>query len=160
MVLFALGVFINHQSDAILLRLRQPGETGYSIPYGGLYRWVSAPNYLGEIIQWTGFVIAAATPAAWVFALFTVANWRRARSHHQWYLIALATTRIGSVWCPGCGDGCCGAAPGEDAVRDARPETYWRGRSRAPLDRLRRALRWARHRRLDAPGRLIDDQAA
>ena len=86
-VLFALGVFINHQSDAILLRLRQPGETGYSIPYGGLYRWVSAPNYLGEIIQWTGFAIAAATPAAWVFALFTVANLApRARSHHQWYL--------------------------------------------------------------------------
>lgn len=85
-VVFALGVAINHHSDAVLLRLRGPGETGYKIPHGGLYRLVSAPNYLGEIIQWTGFAIAAATPAAALFAVFTVCNLMpRAHSHHQWY---------------------------------------------------------------------------
>ena len=85
-VLFVLGMAINHHSDAVLLRLRAPGETGYKVPYGGLYRWVSAPNYLGEIVQWIGFAVAATTPAAALFAAFTVCNLMpRAHSHHRWY---------------------------------------------------------------------------
>ena len=84
--LFVVGVVINHQSDGILLRLRQPGETGYKIPYGGLYGLVSAPNYLGELVQWIGFALAASTPSAWVFAWFTACNLLpRAHSHHAWY---------------------------------------------------------------------------
>ena len=55
---FFAGFFINQQSDAILRRLRRPGETGYKIPYGGIYRWVSSPNYLGEILEWVGWAIA------------------------------------------------------------------------------------------------------
>mgnify|MGYP001264186239 CR=1 FL=1 len=84
--LFVLGVVINHHSDAVLLRLRAPGQTGYKIPYGGLFRFVSAPNYFGEIIQWIGFAVAAATPSAALFAAFTVCNLLpRAQSHHRWY---------------------------------------------------------------------------
>ena len=45
--IFAIGFAINFQSDSILFRLRKPGETGYKIPQGGLYRFVSCPNYLG-----------------------------------------------------------------------------------------------------------------
>lgn len=55
-VVFAYGYFLNKQSDAILRRLRKPGQRGYSIPYGGGYRWVSSPNYLGELITWIGTV--------------------------------------------------------------------------------------------------------
>ena len=85
-ILFVVGVAINHHSDGILLRLRQPGETGYKIPYGGLYGLVSAPNYLGELVQWIGFAVAASTPSAWVFAWFTACNLLpRAHSHHAWY---------------------------------------------------------------------------
>lgn len=29
-------------------------EQGYSIPMGGLFRWVSCPHYLGEIIIYAG----------------------------------------------------------------------------------------------------------
>ena len=84
--LCVLGAWINHHSDGVLLRLRAPGETGYKVPYGGLYRLVSAPNYLGEIIQWIGFAVAAATPAAALFAAFTVCNLMpRAHSHHRWF---------------------------------------------------------------------------
>ncbi|MFQ5549248.1 MAG: 3-oxo-5-alpha-steroid 4-dehydrogenase, partial [Woeseia sp.] len=51
LILFLAGWAINQQADAVLIRLRQPGESGYRIPHGGLYRWVSCPNYLGEMLQ-------------------------------------------------------------------------------------------------------------
>ena len=84
--LFAIGWFVNQQSDAILRRLRQPGETGYKIPRGGLYRFVSCPNYLGEIVEWCGWALATWTYAGFAFAFFTAANLvPRAISHHRWY---------------------------------------------------------------------------
>lgn len=83
---FAVGFAINQHSDAVLRNLRKPGERGYKIPYGGLYRWVSSPNYLGEIVEWTGFAFAAWTVPAWVFAWFTTMNLvPRALSNHRWY---------------------------------------------------------------------------
>ena len=84
---FLAGFVINQQSDAILRNLRKPGESGYKIPYGGLYRWVSSPNYLGEILEWVGFAFAAWTVPAWVFAWFTASNLvPRAFSNHRWYV--------------------------------------------------------------------------
>jgi steroid 5-alpha reductase family enzyme len=47
--LFVIGYLINRSSDRILYNLRAPGETGYKIPQTGLYRWISSPNYFGEI---------------------------------------------------------------------------------------------------------------
>ncbi|NRB40714.1 MAG: 3-oxo-5-alpha-steroid 4-dehydrogenase, partial [Pseudomonadales bacterium] len=47
--LMIIGLSINIYSDTILKNLRKPGETGYKIPHGGLYRFISVPNYLGEI---------------------------------------------------------------------------------------------------------------
>lgn len=85
-LVFFLGYAINHQSDAILRNLRRPGESGYKIPRGGFYRWVSCPNYLGELIEWAGFALAAATLPALVFVFFTASNLvPRAISHHRWY---------------------------------------------------------------------------
>ena len=84
--LFGTGYWINHQSDEILRNLRKPGETGYKVPRGGLYRWVSSPNYLGELIEWAGFALAAWTLPSLVFVLFTAANLiPRAVANHQWY---------------------------------------------------------------------------
>ncbi|HMV68549.1 MAG TPA: 3-oxo-5-alpha-steroid 4-dehydrogenase, partial [Myxococcota bacterium] len=84
--LFVAGEAINHHADAVLLALRRPGETGYRVPYGGLYRWVSCPNYLGELLAWTGWAVATWTFAGAAFALFTAANLvPRARAHHRWY---------------------------------------------------------------------------
>ena len=85
-LLFLCGWTINQQSDTILIRLRRPGDTGYRIPEGGLYRWVSCPNYLGEILAWVGWAIAAWSPAGLAFAVFTVANLLpRALANHRWY---------------------------------------------------------------------------
>ena len=50
-LLFASGFYVNRSSDATLRKLRRPGELGYHIPNGGMYRWVSCPNYLGGFCQ-------------------------------------------------------------------------------------------------------------
>ena len=69
-----------------MFRLRQPGETGYKIPRGGTYRWVSCPNYLGEMLQWLGWAIASWSLAGAAFAVFTLANLLpRAIAVHRWY---------------------------------------------------------------------------
>jgi len=83
---FGAGMTLNHRADATLRALRKPGETGYKIPRGGMYRWVSCPNYLGEIIEWTGWAILTWSTAGLAFAVYTAANLvPRALTHHQWY---------------------------------------------------------------------------
>lgn len=84
--LFFGGMIINRHSDYILRNLRAPGETDYKIPYGGLFNYVSAPNYLGEIIQWIGWAIATWSVAGLTFAIWTIANLLpRAIASHKWY---------------------------------------------------------------------------
>jgi len=84
--LFVTGFSINRQSDAILRNLRQPGKEGYKIPRGGLFRWVSCPNYLGEIVEWWGWALATWSLPGVAFAFWTCANLvPRARAHHRWY---------------------------------------------------------------------------
>lgn len=84
-VLFVIGLAINLDSDNRLLALKRSGK-GYVIPQGGLFRWVSSPNYLGEMIEWTGWAIATWNLAGLTFAIWTIANLApRARSHHAWY---------------------------------------------------------------------------
>lgn len=83
---FFFGYFLNKQSDSILRNLRKGNETGYKIPYGGGFRWVSMPNYLGEIITWSGFALAAWSLAGVSFVVFTMANLvPRALANHKWY---------------------------------------------------------------------------
>ena len=85
-LIFAAGFAMHFHSDSIIRNLRQPGETGYSIPYGGMFRWVSSPNYLGEIIQWIGWAILTWSLAGVAFALFTFCNLApRALSNQTWY---------------------------------------------------------------------------
>lgn len=84
--LFAAGYAANRHSDLILIRLRGPGEHGYSIPRGGLYRYVSCPNYLGEMIQWAGWALMAYNLGAFSFFVWTAANLApRAWATHRWY---------------------------------------------------------------------------
>lgn len=85
-ILFIVGFFINQVSDHILIHLRKPGETGYKIPVGFLFNYISCPNLLGELIQWTGFAIIAWNYPAATFLIWTAANLLpRAMGHHRWY---------------------------------------------------------------------------
>jgi protein-S-isoprenylcysteine O-methyltransferase Ste14 len=92
--LFATGHTINHHADAVLFALRPSTarqaqgrpEPRYRIPFGGLYRWVSCPNYLGEILGWSGWALATWSWPGLAFAVFTLANLApRALSTHRWY---------------------------------------------------------------------------
>ena len=86
LVLFVAGFVINRQADSILHGLRRDGELDYKIPYGGMYRYISCPNYFGEIVEWTGWAIATLSLPGLAFALWTFANLApRARAHHRWY---------------------------------------------------------------------------
>ena len=85
-VLLVAGFIINRQADTVLRNLRKPNENNYKVPYGSLYRWISCPNYLGELLIWTGWAIATWSPAGLAFALWTAANLvPRARTNHRWY---------------------------------------------------------------------------
>ncbi|MDE3259842.1 MAG: DUF1295 domain-containing protein [Gemmatimonadota bacterium] len=84
---FAGGVVLNVHSDGILRGLRKQGGTGYVVPDRGAFRYVSCPNYLGEILEWTGWAIATWSLAGLAFCVYTIANLvPRARSNHHWYL--------------------------------------------------------------------------
>jgi protein-S-isoprenylcysteine O-methyltransferase Ste14 len=86
MVLFLTGGFINWWSDQILLDLRKGGKKGYFIPRRGMFRWISCPNFFGEILEWAGFALMTWSPAALVFALWSFFNLvPRALDHHKWY---------------------------------------------------------------------------
>ena len=101
-ILFLAGMAGNMHSDSILRNLRKPGESGYKIPFGGMFNYVSAANYFCETIEWTGFAIAcwnlsSGAPIFSVpsfandtflvaFVIYTVSNlFPRALSHHEWY---------------------------------------------------------------------------
>jgi len=86
-LMFFFGYALNKFSDAELMRLRKSNPDAYSIPYGKGYKWVSCPNYLGELITWFGFALAAWSSAGLAFALMTASNLvLRALENHQWYL--------------------------------------------------------------------------
>ncbi len=85
-LIFVIGMAINLHADTVLIRLRSGSTEGYRIPHGGAYRFVSCPNYFGEILEWIGFALATFSLTGVAFAAWTIANLLpRARDHHRWY---------------------------------------------------------------------------
>ena len=83
--IFIIGFYINQRADNHLIGLRKK-QSGYSLPEGWLFNRISCPNLFGEIIEWTGFAIAACSLQAFSFAIWTFANLvPRAMNHHDWY---------------------------------------------------------------------------
>lgn len=86
LALFLGGMAVNWWADRRLIGLRKPGETGYLIPRGGLFEWVSCPNHLGEIVEWSGFALMTWSLPGFAFAFWTAANLvPRALAHHRHY---------------------------------------------------------------------------
>lgn len=84
--LFVIGMAINIISDEKLMRLRKPGETGYKIPQGWLFKYVSCPNLMGEMVEWIGFAVMTWSLPGLTFAVWTIANLLpRALEHHKFY---------------------------------------------------------------------------
>lgn len=85
-MVFVIGLVLNLYSDSVLIHLRKPGETGYKIPVGGMFKFISCPNLLGELIEWLGFAILTWSLPGLAFFVWTFANLvPRAISHHTWY---------------------------------------------------------------------------
>lgn len=72
--IFIIGMAINLHSDWIIRHLRRPGDTRHYLPRGGMFRYVTSANYLGELTEWVGFAILTWSWAGAVFALWTFAN--------------------------------------------------------------------------------------
>lgn len=85
-LVFISGYIINRRADWRLRQLRDCDECQYKTPRGGLFRLVSCPNYMGEIMIWCGWALATWSWAGLSFAVWTIANLApRARTHHRWY---------------------------------------------------------------------------
>ena len=74
LLLFFVGMGINLHSDHVIRHLRKPGDTRHYLPARGFYKYVTSANYFGELVEWTGFALLTASPAAWVFVWWTAAN--------------------------------------------------------------------------------------
>lgn len=87
LVIFLCGFIINLHSDHIIRNLRKPGDTRHYIPYGGMFRYVTSANYLGELSEWVGFAILTWSLGGLVFAIWTFANLApRAKVLHHRYI--------------------------------------------------------------------------
>lgn len=85
-VLFVIGTYINISHDYRLIDLRKDGSTGYKIPHGGLFKYVSSPNLMGEMVEWLGWGIMTWSIPTLSFTIWTWANLLpRALDHHKWY---------------------------------------------------------------------------
>lgn len=90
LAVYLFGFGLNIHSDHILRNLRskhpQPDEPRYRIPYGGGFRLVSCPQYLGEILSFAGFAIMTWNLGAVFVLAITMANLiPRALYTHKWF---------------------------------------------------------------------------
>ena len=83
---FLIGMYINIRSDYIIVAMKKRNGPGYHVPDSFLYKYLSAPNYFGEIIEWLGWAILTWSISGIVFLIWVIANlFPRALAHHKWY---------------------------------------------------------------------------
>lgn len=84
-LIFILGLCINIYSDNKLINLRKI-KKGYFVPKGGLFKYISCPNFFGEILEWFGFALMTFNIGSLSFFIWTCCNLiPRALAHHKWY---------------------------------------------------------------------------
>ena len=84
--IFLIGMYINIRSDYLIISLRKDKGPGYHMPNKFMHKYISAPNYFGEIIEWIGWAILTWSISGLVFVIWTIANlFPRALAHHTWY---------------------------------------------------------------------------
>lgn len=97
LLIFCLGFWFNVLSDRQLRIVKKSAseedkytsESGsvYVLPRGGLFELVTNPHYLGEIIEWTGYFIAAFNWESLAFLFSSVLFLSaRGKQNHDWYL--------------------------------------------------------------------------
>ena len=80
------GATLNIWSDYSLRAQRLRSTERYVLPRGGAFEWVSCPNLLGEIVEWSGLAFMTWSIPGLAFVLWTSANLiPRAMWRHQQY---------------------------------------------------------------------------
>eukprot|EP01133_Synstelium_polycarpum_P013383 gene13383-15742_t len=69
LALFLVSEFLNLTCHIQLRNLRPAGTTERNVPKGGLFDYVSCPNYTVEILSWVGFTVMTQTLTAGLFTL-------------------------------------------------------------------------------------------
>ncbi len=96
---FWIGLLVYYSGFALILhsewvvrnlRPKRPPADGsapeYRIPYGGGYRYVSSPTYLGELTAWAGFSIMTwGLPGVMIFLISAGNLIPRALATQKWY---------------------------------------------------------------------------
>jgi len=83
---FVFGELLNGYHHWLLARIRASGAATYSLPRGGLFRWVASPHYLGEIFSFLGYAMMSDLLPVWGTALAVTAYLSaRANSTREWY---------------------------------------------------------------------------
>ena len=90
LAIYALGFSLNIHSDSVQRNLRSkkptPDEPRYKIPYGGGFKFVSCPQYLGEMMAFLGFAVMTWNLGALFVLAMTMANLiPRALYTHKWF---------------------------------------------------------------------------
>jgi 3-oxo-5-alpha-steroid 4-dehydrogenase 1 len=88
LAIYYAGYFTILRSESIVRNLRDPARPGtdYRIPYGGAFRWVSSPQYLGELTAWAGFALMTwGLPGVMIFLISAGNLVPRAFQTHKWY---------------------------------------------------------------------------
>ena len=86
-IIMVTGFIINRVADGQLICLRDNyKDNEYNIPKGPLFFFISQPNYLGEMIEWFGWVLLTWSLSGVVWFLFVASTHiPRARANHKWY---------------------------------------------------------------------------
>ena len=84
-----LGFSGNVYHDVLLFNTKRRAKGGYAIPSGGLFDYVSFPNYFCEWIEWLGYALATKSwlhspPFTFLLALIAVML-PRAYNGQRWY---------------------------------------------------------------------------
>jgi 3-oxo-5-alpha-steroid 4-dehydrogenase 1 len=94
--MWTAGFLSNVYHDTLLFQLRKKNNVvinkgektkKYFIPHGGLFEFISCPNYFSETMEWLGFATATSSSIpAFIFVAATAANlFPRAWRTHKWY---------------------------------------------------------------------------
>lgn len=71
---WALAELGNLQSHLILRSLRPAGTRVRKVPYGGLFAWVSCPNYFYEVLAWSAITVLTMSFASLLFTVVSAAQ--------------------------------------------------------------------------------------
>ena len=77
LVLYTVGFVINRVADWQQAQWKKQlkSRQDYAHPSGWLFSLVANPNYFGEFVEWTGYLLVAQAPICIMWSFFTAATW-------------------------------------------------------------------------------------